>query len=730
MTCAACAARIEKVIGRLEGVEGISVNLAMNSASLKVHPSQITTGQIEQRIEQLGYSAHVHKDAGNPTDSVDSLGASTTGWMAFLSILLTLPFLWSMAAHHTLTSSWWVPGLLTHPWFQLALATIAQFVIGQPFYRGAYYALKNGSANMDVLVVMGTSAAYFYSHYLMFHNTVPYEVTHHGGHGAMPLYFDASVMIMTIVWLGKWLEAISKKRTLSSLRQLQELRPETAPVLRGEGEQRIPFAEVREGDIVVVRPGDQIPADGYILEGFAAVDESMVSGESIPVDKQPGDAVMSGTMNLNGMLKVRAHQVGQQSTIARLIHLMEEAQASKPPIQRLADRISGIFVPIIMGVAGLTFAAWYVVLEPGVVGGALEKAIAVLLIACPCALGLATPTSILVGSGRAAQSGILFKEGKQLEVLPYSDVILLDKTGTLTAGRPKWVDAISVKGPASTLLRMAAGAEQHTEHPLGRAIAEEARHRGMILPAGDHFEAAPGMGIKARVEGQWVVAGSRKWLQANGVADMPPLSGLSRIERWEQEGCNVVYCAIDGEWFGAIALRDTLKPAARKAVRQLKALGMDVRMVTGDHERTARTIAKQVGLEQVAAEILPEGKVTLIRQLQQKGMTVTMVGDGINDAPALAAANTGISIARGTDIAKSAADIILLQGDLTGIVRAIRISRRTMQVIRQNLMFSLFYNALAIPLAVIGYLAPWMACTAMALSSVTVICNSLRLQKA
>ncbi|OXM87243.1 heavy metal translocating P-type ATPase [Paenibacillus rigui] len=729
MTCAACAARIEKAVGRMEGVQDVSVNLALNSASLRLQPHQITTEQIEHKIGQLGYSAQVRNDSGESDKSTDRLGTGTTGWMAFLSLLLTLPFLWAMMAHHSLTSGWWVPGLLSNPWFQLTLATLAQFAIGQPFYRGAYYAVKNGGANMDVLVVMGTSAAYFYSHYLMFHGSVQPGHTQ-GHHGSGPLYFDASVMIFTIVWLGKWLEAISKKRTLSSLKQLQKLRPETAHVLRGEKEARVPFAEVREGDVLVIRPGDQVAADGFIMEGCAAVDESMISGESVPVDKQPGDGVISGTINLNGVLMVRASRVGQQSTIARMIRMMEEAQAAKPPIQRMADKISAVFVPIIIAVAAVTFAVWYIALEPGEAGGALEKAIAVLLIACPCALGLATPTSILVGSGRAAQSGILFKEGKQLEVLPHTDVILLDKTGTLTAGKPRWVDAIASRGQVTTLLRIVSGAEQHAEHPLGRAIVQEALHRGILLPEAEQFEASPGKGIRAVVEGRSVLTGSRQWLLESGVAGVPAVTGISMLERWEQEGCNVVHAAVDGQWAGAFALRDMLKPAARKAVRQLKALGLDVRMVTGDHTRTARAIAKQVGLDRVAAEVLPEGKVDLVRQLQREGKKVTMVGDGINDAPALAAADVGISFARGTDIAKSAADVILLQGDLTAIVRAIRISRGTMRVIRQNLMFSLFYNALAIPLAVIGYLAPWMACTAMALSSVTVICNALRLQRA
>lgn len=578
---------------------------------------------------------------------------------------------------------------------------------------------------MDVLIVMGTSAAYFYSHYLMFHSFSGHATgsAHHGS-----LYFDASVMIMTIVWFGKWLEAISKRRTLKSLHQLHQLRPETAQVLRDNKEQRVSLEEVSVGELVLVRPGEKIAVDGTILEGYASIDESMISGESIPVDKRAGDRVISGTLNHNGMLKIKATEVGNETTLAKMIQLMEEAQNSKAPIQRMADKISGIFVPIIIALSALTFAAWYLVVEPGVTGGALEKAIAVLLIACPCALGLATPTSILVGSGRAAQLGILFKEGKHLEMLPDTQVILLDKTGTITMGKPHVHDVMAVKRSGESLMRLLAAAEQHSEHPLARAIVEsQAGQSKEALPLCERFEASAGSGIRAVVEGQTIIAGNRHWLQEHGIGPIPQ---SARMERWEQQGSNVVYAAVDGEWAGAVALSDQIKPSSRQAVQQLKAMGASVIMVTGDHPRTAQAIAKQVGIREVYSEMLPEHKATLVHELKRQGKKVAMVGDGINDAPALAAADTGIAVSRGTDIAKAAADIVLLKGDLKGMVRAIGISRRTMQIIRQNLVFSLFYNALAIPFAVTGYLAPWVACTAMAFSSVTVICNALRLQKA
>ncbi|WP_028547436.1 heavy metal translocating P-type ATPase [Paenibacillus sp. UNC451MF] len=725
MTCAACAVRIEKVIGKMNGVEHIQVNLALQRASMSFAPGMITIRHIEDKIKQLGYSAKEHNTAEENRSRTDPFEIARTGTVLLISFMFMVPFLWAMAGHHSWTSSLWVPELLLNPWFQLALATPVQFGIGLPFYIRAFHAIKNGGANMDVLIVMGTSAAYFYSHYLMFHSFSGHATgsAHHGS-----LYFDASVMIMTIVWFGKWLEAISKRRTLKSLHQLHQLRPETAQVLRDNKEQRVSLEEVSVGELVLVRPGEKIAVDGTILEGYASIDESMISGESIPVDKRAGDRVISGTLNHNGMLKIKATEVGNETTLAKMIQLMEEAQNSKAPIQRMADKISGIFVPIIIALSALTFAAWYLVVEPGVTGGALEKAIAVLLIACPCALGLATPTSILVGSGRAAQLGILFKEGKHLEMLPDTQVILLDKTGTITMGKPHVHDVMAVKRSGESLMRLLAAAEQHSEHPLARAIVEsQAGQSKEALPLCERFEASAGSGIRAVVEGQTIIAGNRHWLQEHGIGPIPQ---SARMERWEQQGSNVVYAAVDGEWAGAVALSDQIKPSSRQAVQQLKAMGASVIMVTGDHPRTAQAIAKQVGIREVYSEMLPEHKATLVHELKRQGKKVAMVGDGINDAPALAAADTGIAVSRGTDIAKAAADIVLLKGDLKGMVRAIGISRRTMQIIRQNLVFSLFYNALAIPFAVTGYLAPWVACTAMAFSSVTVICNALRLQKA
>jgi Cu+-exporting ATPase len=758
MTCAACGARIEKAVGRMEGVEQIHVNLAMNRASVALFPEHTNIERIETRIRQLGFTASERSKLEEGGVGSDRAEIRKIGTLFAVSLLFTLPFLWAMAAHHELTAAIWVPELLVNPWLQLALATPVQFVIGLPFYIGAYRALRSGSANMDVLIVMSTSAAYIYSHYLLFHGS-NIEMHSHAGmmsEGHIPLYFDASAMVITIVWLGKWLEALAKRRALSGLHQLHSLRPEMASVMRDGYEQRIPLSQIVVDDIVIVRPGESLPVDGRVIDGHSAVNESMLTGESMPVDKILGDRVTGGTMNGNGMLRVRTTEVGSHSTLARIISLVEEAQGTKAPIQRLADSIAGIFVPIIIVLAVSTFVGWYVIIEPGMLGGALEKAIAVLLIACPCALGLATPISILVGSGRAAQSGIMMKEGRIMELLPRVDIMLLDKTGTITGGVPRVTNLLAVsrsdellqkRAAGSTayseppllsakdrsaqnelqLLRWAAGAERHSEHPLGKAIVEEARRKGLTIPESRQFVAVPGCGISSIIEGRTVSVGTRQWLIDHGVRG---LSRLGQIERWEQQGATVVFAAVDDRWLGAIAMSDPVKPTSRKAIGQLVSMGLDIRMVTGDHQSTADYAAAQAGIRHVYAGMLPEGKAALIKELQLQGHKVAMVGDGVNDAPALTAADIGITVAKGTDIAKAAADIVLLKDDVKGAVRALVISRATMRNIRQNLAFSLLYNVLAIPVAIGGYLAPWMACTAMAFSSVTVICNALRLRKA
>ncbi|AEI44247.1 heavy metal translocating P-type ATPase [Paenibacillus mucilaginosus] len=724
MTCAACAARIERAVGKLEGVEQVHVNLALNRASVTMDPVRTDGGTVIARIERLGFGAVPKREGARERSAREEVHASRRAFLAGAGALL--PFLWAMAPHHAWTAALWVPPLLLNPWFQLALATPVQFVLGGPFYIRAWKALRAGGASMDVLIVLGSSAAYLYSHYRLFH-TGGMPVAHGGGeHGYY--FFDTSVMILTIVWLGKWLEAAAKRRTADSIALLRQLQPAEVTVL-AEGRQisrRV--GEIAAGETILIRPGEKVPLDGTVLEGRSEVDESAVTGESIPMEKGAGAPVMAGTLNGSGALTVQVTAPESSSTVARMVRMVEAAQESRAPIQRLADRVSGVFVPLIVLTALLTFGWWYFQGETGNAAGALEKAIAVLLIACPCALGLATPVSVLVGSGRAAQKGVLFKEGRTLEELQGTGVLLLDKTGTLTAGKPRLSGLYPAPGMTqSSLLRLMAAAGQASEHPLSRAVVREAQRRSLALPKAAAFEAVPGCGVRAEVDGCTVLLGSRRWLESLGV---PLPHGDAQEQQWLGEGRQLLYAASAGRWLGLAALSDPLRPGARSAVRQLEAAGVKVILVTGDHEEAARRTAGQAGISRWYAGMRPEQKLELVRRLQREGRRVAVAGDGINDAPALAAADTGLAVGGGTDAALAAAGVHLHRGDLGGVAEAYRMSRRTMRVIYQNLLLSLGYNVLAIPLAVSGQLAPWMACTAMALSSVTVVCNALRLQRA
>ncbi|CAG7622724.1 Copper-exporting P-type ATPase [Paenibacillus solanacearum] len=721
MTCAACSARIEKVVGRMDGVEEVGVNLALHRARIVYDGSKVEPAQIEDKIRGLGYGVLKKEMRAASREDARAQEAGALKVRLLWSALLTLPFLWAMAGHHAVTSFIWVPELLVNPWFQLALATPVQFVIGLPFYYRAVQALRSGTANMDVLVVMGTTAAYLYSHYLIFHPS-KIESVHHG----IPLYFDSSAMIITIVLFGKWLEASARKHTDSSLRQLERLQVKTARLVQGAEEIEVPIERVSPGDVLRIRPGEVIPVDGVVTEGQAAVDESAVTGESLPVSKSSGDPVVSGTVNTDGVLSVQATRTGSGTTIAGMLRLLEEAQETKPPIQRLADRLSGIFVPVVVVIAAAAFLLSYYALKPGALGEALVTAIAVLVIACPCALGLATPISVWVGTGRAALSGVLFKNGVHLEQLNRADTLLIDKTGTLTEGRPVIAAIHPADGSERALLQIAAAAEQFSEHPYGTAVAAEARRRGLDVPECTAFQAVPGSGVRAVVDGKQVMVGSIKWFGEQGLHVSVPEGSPSMLgpER------SVLCVAVNGKWAGAMLLADPLKPTSRAAVKLLRKLGLRVMMVTGDRKETARAVAGQAGIQEVYAEMLPEDKLQLVKRLQEKGKIVVMAGDGMNDAPAMAAAHIGVAMGSGTDLTKASADLYLLKNDLLGIAQAMRISRLTMNNIRQNLALSLLYNAIAIPFAVMGRLEPWMACTAMAFSSVTVILNALRLRRA
>ncbi len=720
MTCAACANRIEKGLAKLPGVTGVSVNFALESARVEFNPGTVSIGDMQSKVKQLGYQALVRQDDEN----AEARRAKETRKQLnklILSAVLSLPLLWTMVAHFSFTSWIYLPKLFMEPWFQLLLATPVQFYVGKQFYVGAFKALRSGSANMDVLVALGTSAAYFYSLYLTIDWYVASGMQHHGP----ALYYETSAILITLVIMGKLLESRAKGRTSEAIKSLMGLQAKTALVVRDGQELTVPVEEVQMGDIVLVRPGDKIPVDGEVLEGVSSVDESMLTGESLPIEKRVGDSVIGATINKNGALRVKATRVGKDTALAQIIKVVEEAQGSKAPIQRVADVISGIFVPIVVGIAVVAFLVWYFFVAPGDFAEALEKAIAILVIACPCALGLATPTSIMAGSGRAAELGILFKGGEHLEQTHKIDTVVLDKTGTVTNGKPELTDVIAV-GDETEFLRLVGAAELQSEHPLAEAIVTGIQQKNIRIAAAESFEAIPGYGVEAAAQGKRLLVGTRRLMERFNIDASGAYEAMSALE---ESGKTAMLVAVDDRYAGMVAVADTVKPTSGEAVRRLREQGIEVIMITGDNERTAKAIAAQVGIDRVLAEVLPEGKAEEVRKLQAEGKKVAMVGDGINDAPALATADIGMAIGTGTDVAMEAADVTLMRGDLASIADAIYMSRKTMSNIRQNLFWALGYNTLGIPIAAIGLLAPWVAGAAMALSSVSVVLNALRLQR-
>lgn len=720
MTCAACANRIEKGLSKLPGVSNASVNFAMETARVEYSPGEISVTNMQTKVQQLGYKAIMKQENGSRGEHREK-EARQQKRMLLLSAILSLPLLWSMVGHFSFTSWIYVPEILMNPWVQLILATPVQFYAGRPFYVGAYKALRNGSANMDVLVSLGTSAAYFYSLYL----TISWFSDGASAHHGPSLYYETSAILITLVIMGKLFESLAKGRTSEAIKSLMGLQAKTALVVRDGQELSISVDEVITGDVILVKPGEKIPVDGNVIEGTSSVDESMLTGESIPVEKKTGDAVIGATINKNGMLRILATKVGKETALAQIIKVVEEAQGSKAPIQRVADVISGIFVPIVVGIALVAFIVWYLFLTPGDFAEALEKAIAILVIACPCALGLATPTSIMAGSGRAAELGVLFKGGEHLEQTHKIDVIILDKTGTVTKGKPELTDVVTDHDQGQ-FLRLVGAAEKNSEHPLAEAIVTGIREKGISLPGTEAFEAIPGFGIKAVVEGKELLIGTRRLMEKFGVDAGPAYNSMTRLE---ESGKTAMLVAVDNRYAGIVAVADTIKETSKAAITRLKEMGIQVIMITGDNERTAKAIASQVGIEHVLAEVLPEGKAEEVKKLQAEGKKVAMVGDGINDAPALATADVGMAVGTGTDVAMEAADVTLMRGDLSSIPDAIYMSRKTMNNIRQNLFWALGYNTLGIPIAAIGLLAPWVAGAAMALSSVSVVLNALRLQR-
>jgi Cu+-exporting ATPase len=704
MTCAACAARIEKVLNRMPGVSA-SVNFAAEKARVRYAPGSADVERIMAAVRKAGYGARAveSRDAANARRAADYAGERRR---FVVSLLLTAPFLVQMAAMLAGVGHDLMPA-----WVQLALATPVQFWVGARFYAGAWHALRGGGANMDVLIVMGTSIAYFYSAAV----TVLGLPLH--------LYFEASAAIITFIVLGKLLESRAKARTTAAIEELIRLQPQTALVERAGALIEVPVAELRVGEVFVVRPGQNLPVDGVVVEGASGVDESMLTGESLPVAKDTGARVYAGTANTTGMLRCRATGVGADTALAAIVRLVEEAQGSKAPIQRLADTVAGVFVPIVIGVAALTFGATLWITASAVI--ALVHAVAVLVIACPCALGLATPTAVMVASGAGARAGVLVRNAAALEHAGRLDTLVVDKTGTLTIGRPVVTDVVAFNDAGENeVLALAATLEHASEHPLARAILERATAAGIAPGTLEGFEAIPGKGVQALVGNRPALLGAPRLMLERGIE-----LDEARLAALERQGKTVVVVAHGGTALGAIAVADRLRPSSRAAVAAIQAMGIEVIMLTGDNRETAATIAREAGIARFEAEVLPQDKAERIGALAREGRTVGMVGDGVNDAPALAAAHVSFAIGAGSDVALNIADVTLMRSDLMSVADAISLSRATLRKVRQNLFFAFVYNVLGIPLAAFGMLSPAIAGAAMALSSVSVVSNSLLLKR-
>ncbi len=715
MSCAACATRIEKALNGLPGVYSAAVNFAAEKATIEYNANELTIGQVQEKVKKLGYEAHNIADASEVDREKKVRQDEIRGqrFRLIMSAILSFPLLWAMVLHFFGIMGR-LADILMNPYLQFVLATPVQFVAGWPFYRGAYAALRNGSANMDVLVAMGTSAAYFYS--------IANMLT-----GDPHLYFETSAILITLIILGKLLEATAKGRTSEAIKALMGLQAKTARIIRSGEEIDVPIEAVLVGDVIIVRPGEKVPVDGEIIEGTSTLDESMLTGESIPVDKKIGDEVVGATINKFGVFKFKATKVGKDTALAQIVRIVEEAQGSKAPIQRFADIVSGYFVPAVVSIAVLTFAGWYFIFDPGNFSRALVNFTAVMVIACPCALGLATPTSIMVGTGKGAENGILIKGAEHLENAHRLTTIVLDKTGTITKGQPEVTDIVSLSGISEAdIINIAARVEKNSEHPLAQAIVKYGQELSMALEDPEAFTAIPGYGVRAVIEGKPILVGTRKLMRENNIEID---ASIGEIERLEQQGKTVMLLAVDQEMAGLIAVADTVKESSAQAVAQLQKLGIEVWMITGDNERAAKAIAGSIGIHNVLAEVLPEHKAEKVEALKREGKVVAMVGDGINDAPALATADVGFAIGTGTDVAIEAADITLMRGDLNGIVAAIKLSKATMRNIKQNLFWALIYNSVGIPIAAAGYLSPVLAGAAMAFSSVSVVINALRLKR-
>jgi Cu+-exporting ATPase len=766
MTCAACQATVQKALQRQPGVIDASVNLMMKNAAVTYDPAVTRPEALVEAIRETGYEAELPRPEQTAFAEQEARDRSqeqefrdlrrkalVSGAAGIVAMLFSMPLMVANghAAHGTVGDPFmrWAMEKLTPilraalPWlynispailsWSLLVLTLAVMSwAGRRFYVRAWAGLRHRSADMNTLVAVGTGAAFLYS---VLATVVPGFFL---SRGVPPdVYYEAVVIIIALILTGNTLEARAKSRTATALRSLVALQPKTARVLRGESEVDVPVEQVASGDTVLVRPGERVPVDGEVLSGASAVDESMLTGESMPVEKQPGDRVIGGTLNRTGAFRYRATNLGADSVLAQIVRLMRDAQSSRAPIQKLADRISGIFVPVVIALAILTFIVWFVAADTAPAVRAFAAAVAVLIIACPCAMGLAVPTAVMVATGRGAELGILIKGGEALQRAGDVTTVVLDKTGTVTEGRPAVTDVLPAPGSlhnANELLRRVASLESASEHPLADALVREARERGLALLPIEGFQSLTGLGAVGVVSGSFVAVGNEKLMQEYA-ADVSPLK--AEAERLAGEGQTPVYAAIDGALAGLLAVADPLKPMAREAVAHLQRMGLDVVLLTGDNRRTAEAVARDAGIDRVVAEVLPEGKVAEVQRLQQQGAVVAMVGDGINDAPGLAQADVGIALGTGTDVAVEASDVTLMRGDPRGVATAIALSRRTMRTMKENLFWAFVYNVIGIPVAagvlypVFGVLlSPILASAAMALSSVSVVTNSLRLRRA
>jgi Cu+-exporting ATPase len=745
MTCASCVRNVERAVNKVPGILDVNVNLATEKATVRYLPGAVRRGDIVKAVEAAGYGVLDLTNVAAPEDAERAAREAEIQKqerLLRLGILFSLPlFLISMARDVVMASLPAAEAGMAHagmsaqtpdtplafllwngwPFVFFLLATPVQFIVGRQYMVGAYKAARNRTTNMDTLIAMGSMAAYLYSIVVLL--GIVFGISGIGDH----VYFETSAVIITLITLGKLLEARAKGRTSEAIKKLMGLAPKTATLLRNGEEVETAVDDLVVGDTILVRPGERIPVDGVVIEGRSSVDEAMLTGESLPVGKQVGSEVIGATVNKSGRLVIEASRVGSETALAQIVRLVEQAQGSKAPIQRIADQVSSVFVPTVITLALLTFLGWFFIGQVGFTT-AMVHAVAVLVIACPCALGLATPTAVMVGTGRGAEMGVLFKNSEALEQARRIQAVALDKTGTITRGEPSVTEVVAAAGSdADTVLRLAAIAERGSEHPLGQAVVAAAKAKNLPLTQPEAFDSEAGRGVRATVDGRTVLVGSPRYLTEQGIA----LGALAaEVETLQAKARTAVLVALDGEAAAVIGIADTVKDGSREAIAGLRALGLEVVMITGDNAKTAQAIAREVGIDRVLADVLPGQKVDAVKQLQAEGKRVAMVGDGINDAPALAQADVGIAIGTGTDIAMEASDVTLVSGDLRGVVRAVTLSRATMRTIYQNLFWAFIYNIILIPVAMAGALVPMLAAGAMAFSSVFVVTNSLRLRGA